>query len=73
MDISKTASPSEKAPDPETAEEICALLEQTMLKYFPQEAGSCDGPTTSVPLVPQHGTNQRPSASSVGAGPRLWR
>jgi len=77
MDPSKTASPSEKTPDPDTAEEICQLLEQTMLKYFPQEAGNCGGPTSSVPLVPQRGTSQRPSADTVGAGTtkamRLWR
>jgi len=57
--MDETASPSEKATEPDTAEEICELLEQTMLKYFPQEAGNSGGPRSSVPLVPQHGTSQR--------------
>jgi hypothetical protein len=59
MDSSKIASPTEKAPEPDTAEEICELLEQAMLKYFPQGAGNSGGPRSSVPLVPQNGTGQR--------------
>ena len=59
MDLSEAASPSEKAPEPDTAEEICELLAQTMLKYFPQEAGNSGGPRSSVPLVPQHRPSQR--------------
>jgi len=53
MDSSKTGSPTEKAPEPETAEEICELLQLTMLKYFPQDDGNCSRPRTSVPLVAQ--------------------
>ena len=54
MDVSKTASPEEKAADPDTAEEICELLKQTMLKYFPQDGGNCGRPRSAVPLVARH-------------------
>jgi hypothetical protein len=37
----------------EMAEEICTLLEQTMLKYFPPVEGNAAQPRpSSVPLVP---------------------
>lgn len=53
MDVSKTASPDVKVPEPDTAEEICELLKQTMLKYFPQEGGNGGRPRSAVPLVAQ--------------------
>jgi hypothetical protein len=59
MDSSKIASLSEKAPEPDTAEEICELLEQAMLKYFPQATSGSGGPRSSVPLVPQNAISQR--------------
>jgi hypothetical protein len=40
-----------KSHEPETAEDVCKLLEQTVLKYFPSNRN--DRPkTTSVPSVP---------------------
>lgn len=49
MDAS--ASAIEKTSDVEMAEDICTLLEQTILKYFP--ANEAERPTqASVPLVP---------------------
>ena len=53
MDVSTTAAPVDKSPDLNTAEEICKLLEQTMLKYFPQARSEPNQPkSSSVPLVP---------------------
>ena len=53
MAASTPAPPVEKSPDPDAAEEICKLLEQTVLKYFPPEANKFDrGKSPSVPLVP---------------------
>ena len=41
----------EKTPHVDMAEDICTLLEQTILKYFP--ANEADRPTqASVPLFP---------------------
>jgi hypothetical protein len=49
MDAS--ASAIEKTSDVEMAEDICTLLEQTILKYFP--ANEADRPRqVSVPLFP---------------------
>lgn len=51
MDAS--ASAIEKPADLEMAEDICKLLEQTILKYFPQSTNYADRPKqSSVPLVP---------------------
>jgi len=50
MDAS--ASAIEKSSDAEMAEDICTLLEQTILKYFPSAANEADRPRqASVPLV----------------------
>ena len=49
MDV--PTSPIGKSPDPDTAEEICELLEQTILKYFPQERKDIGRPS-SCPLIP---------------------
>ncbi|HEY6701137.1 MAG TPA: hypothetical protein VI137_10075 [Pseudolabrys sp.] len=47
------ASAIEKSEDLEMAEDICKLLEQTILKYFPQPTNDADRPKqSSVPLVP---------------------
>jgi len=49
MDAPTPAASAEKTIESEAAEEICQLLEQTILKYFPQN----DRPkSSSVPLVP---------------------
>lgn len=49
MDAPTPAASAEKIIETEMAEEICQLLEQTILKYFPQ----IDRPkSSSVPLVP---------------------
>jgi hypothetical protein len=46
-----SASEIEKSTDVAMAEDICTLLEQTILKYFP--ANETDRPRqASVPLVP---------------------
>jgi hypothetical protein len=46
-----SASEIEKSTDVAMAEDICTLLEQTILKYFP--ANEADRPRqASVPLVP---------------------
>jgi hypothetical protein len=59
MDAS--ASAIEKPPDAEMAEDICTLLEQTILKYFPAAANDADRPRqASVPLVPPR--EEKPSA-----------
>jgi hypothetical protein len=44
-----------------TAEEICKLLEQTILKYFPQIENNAGRPNpSSVPLV-SHRLKKRPA------------
>jgi len=48
MDAMRSAASAEMSFDSGMAEEICALLEQTVLKYFPVEQPK----VTSVPLVP---------------------
>jgi hypothetical protein len=56
MDAS--ASAIEKTSDVEMAEDICTLLEQTILKYFPPTANEADPPRqASVPLVPPREEN----------------
>jgi hypothetical protein len=48
MDVLRSASSAEELGESNMAEGICALLEQTVLKYFP--AGQPK--PSSVPLVP---------------------
>jgi hypothetical protein len=53
MDAPTSAAAAEKVVESEMAEEICKLLEQTILKYFPQIENDADRPkSSSVPLVP---------------------
>jgi len=57
MEVS--ASEIEKSTDVAMAEDICTLLEQTILKYFP--ANEVDRPRqASVPLVPPR--EEKPAA-----------
>ena len=52
MNAPKSAASAKKL-ESGTAEEICNLLEQTVLKYFPQSENDVDRPKPcSVPLVP---------------------
>ena len=44
---------SSKPIESDMAEDICRLLEQSVLKYFPQVANDVDRPkASSVPLIP---------------------
>jgi hypothetical protein len=58
MDAPTSAASAEKLLESEMAEEICKLLEQTILKYFPQVETDIDRPkSASVPLVPHRQEN----------------
>jgi hypothetical protein len=48
MDAPRSTASAERALESEMAEEICTLLEQTVLKYFPADQPR----VSSVPLVP---------------------
>jgi hypothetical protein len=53
MDVPAPATPGEKSSGSDMAEDICSLLEQTMLRYFPQtENNTGQAKPSSVPLVP---------------------
>ena len=55
MNPPTSAASAEKSlfAESDKAEEICKLLEQTILKYFPQREKDVDRPkSSSVPLVP---------------------
>jgi hypothetical protein len=53
MDAPASAASAEKSLNAQMAEDICELLEQTILKYFPQSENDVDRPKpSSVPLVP---------------------
>jgi hypothetical protein len=53
MDVPTTAASAERSFESDTAEAICKLLEQTMLRYFPQTENDAAQPKpSSVPLVP---------------------
>jgi hypothetical protein len=53
MDVPTPAASAEKSLESDMAEDICKLLEQTMLRYFPQTENEAGQPKpSSVPLVP---------------------
>jgi hypothetical protein len=53
MDVPTPAASAEKLLESDMAEDICKLLEQTMLRYFPQTENDAGQPKPSlVPLVP---------------------
>jgi len=53
MDVPTRAASAEKLLESDMAEDICKLLEQTMLRYFPQTENDAAQPKPpSVPLVP---------------------
>jgi hypothetical protein len=53
MDAPASAASAEKPLDAQMAEDICELLEQTILKYFPRSEDDIDRrKPASVPLVP---------------------
>ena len=53
MDVPTPAASAEKSLESDMAEDICKLLEQTMLRYFPQTENDAGQPKpSSVPLVP---------------------
>jgi hypothetical protein len=53
MDAPTSAASTETSLESGMAEEICMLLEQTVLKYFPPIEKDVDRPkSSSVPLVP---------------------
>lgn len=58
MDAPTPAASSEAALESGMAEEICTLLEQAILKYFPPIENEVDRPkSSSVPLIPQRPEN----------------
>jgi hypothetical protein len=58
MDAPTSAASTENSLGSDMAEDICKLLEQTMLKYFPRVENIADQPRpSSVPLVPQRQEN----------------
>jgi hypothetical protein len=53
MGAPASAESAEKSTEQDRAEDICKLLEQTILKYFPLAENNGDRPkSSSVPLVP---------------------
>jgi hypothetical protein len=63
MNATTTESPIEESADLNTAEDICKLLEQTVLKYFPQEVTVLDQPRPSSELSLQVSANTAHSVS----------
>ena len=53
MDAPTSAASAERPVESDMAEDICTLLEQSILKYFPQVENEVDLPkASSVPLIP---------------------
>jgi hypothetical protein len=53
MDAPASVTSAEKPIESDMAEDICKLLEQSILKYFPQVENDVDRPkASSVPLIP---------------------
>jgi hypothetical protein len=53
VDAPISAASAERLIESDMAEDICTLLEQSILKYFPQVENEVDRPkTSSVPLIP---------------------
>ena len=53
MDAPTSAASAEKPIESDMAEDICKLLELSILKYFPQVENDVGRPkTSSVPLIP---------------------
>ena len=53
MDAPTSAASAERPIELDMAEDICTLLEQSILRYFPQVENEVDRPkTSSVPLIP---------------------
>lgn len=52
MDVPASVASAEKPIESDMAEDICKLLEQSILKYFPQVENVDRPKASSVPLIP---------------------
>ena len=52
MDVPTSAASAERPVESDMAEDICTLLEQSILRYFPRVENEDRPKTSSVPLIP---------------------